>query len=215
MASEPNTQISILGSSFLQPTADLISKLCETQKSRVRSANSSSFEHGYSASIVLLLVAMFESYVVRVRHIHGRSIVKMGKHAIQVMEYCYPRFRNRIALKEVYILRDIIFHNHLWEINFVWNKGQGSRLTRASKVSSYKDGKYDDRVDITRRRTKALRLSIVPTLICRTDVRKVFQTVWKILIFLESKNRNQCCVSSLRVRYKGKTVLFSELIRHL
>ena len=41
---------------------------------------------------------------------------------------------------------------------------------------------------------------------------EVFQTIWKTLLYLENKNKNQCYVSDTHVRYRGKTILFSDLI---
>ena len=65
-------------------------------------------------------------------------------------------------------------------------------LHGAVKHPAFGDKKYSARVNPNTRRTKALGLSIVPTRVDRRDAKRVFQTVWKTLLFLESKDRNQC-----------------------
>jgi len=112
----------------------------------------------------------------------------------------------------VYVLRDAVFHNHLWEIEFSWGGSPAMVMHGATKDPAFGDKKYTARVNPNTRRTKALGLSIVPTRINRTEARKVFQTVWKTLLFLENKNMNQFSVSDTHIRYRGKTVLFSDLI---
>ena len=88
-------------------------------------------------------------------------------------------------------------------------------LHDAVKHPAFGDKKYSARVNPNTRRTKALGLSVVPTRVDRRDTKRVFGTVWKTLLFLESKNRNQCYVSHVHIRFRGKTVLFGDLIGHL
>jgi hypothetical protein len=75
--------------------------------------------------------------------------------------------------------------------------------------------KSTQRVNPNTRRTKALGIAVVPTRVDHRDAKKVFETVWKTLLFFEAKNRNQCYVSNHYVRIRGKTVLFGDLIEYL
>ncbi len=127
----------------------------------------------------------------------------------------YPRLKHRKALIDVYVARDAIFHNHLWEIEYSWRGSPAMVLHRAVKDPAFGDRKYSARVNSANRRTKALGISVVPTRVDRRDVKKVFETIWKTLLFLEQKNRTQCCISAIHVRFRGKTVLFGDLIRYL
>lgn len=212
MAQTKNALISILGSSYCQPIADLIEQWMSRPQPKSNTVKSSLLECGYAASVVLLLVAMFESYVVRVRHIR-RAPPKL-RTALEVLFHLYPRLRHRKALKDVYVLRDTIFHNHLWEIEYSCGSS-GIVLRGAVRNPAFGDKKYFVRVNPKTRRTKALGLSVVPIRVDRRDARRVFQTVWKTLLFLEYKNRNQCYVSQLDVRFCGKIVLFGNLVRRL
>jgi len=84
-------------------------------------------------------------------------------------------------------------------------------LRGAVKNAASGDKKYLQRVNLGTRRTKALRLNVIPTRVDRTDVLKVFDTIWKTLLVFEATDRFQCYVSHEHVRFRGKTRLFSEL----
>ena len=212
MTATKKTFVSILGDSYFQPIADLIDRWFSRPRPRTNALQSGYYEHGYSTSVILLLIAMFESYIVRVRYVNKGTVPNTVRSAIDVLLHVYPSIRNKRALTDVYVLRDAVFHNHLWEIEFSWGGSPAMVMHGAAKHPAFGDKKYAARVNPNTRRTKALGLSIVPTRINRTEARKVFQTVWKTLLFLENKNRNQCYVSDTHVHYRGKTVLFSGLI---
>ena len=215
MARTKDIQVTILGSSYFDPITDLMDRWLSRPSHRPNAVQSGHYEHGYAASIILLLVAMFESYVVRVRYIQRFSVPPTLRSAIDVLLHLYPKLRHRKALIDVYVARDAIFHNHLWEIEYSWGGSPSMQLHGAVKDPAFGDRKYLARVNPATRRTKALGISVIPTRVDRRDVKKVFETVWKTLLFLERKNRNQCYVSHLHVRFRGKTVLFGDLIAHL
>lgn len=215
MARTKDSQVSILGSSYFQPIADLLDRWLSRPSDRPDAVQSGYFEHGYAASVILLLVAMFESYVVRVRYVQRPAVPTTLRTAIDILLHLYPRLRHRKALTDVYVVRDAIFHNHLWEIEYSWGCSPAMVLHGAVRDPAFGDKKYVTRVNPNTRRTKALGIAVVPTRVDRRDAKKVFQTVWKTLLFLEAKNRNQCYVSHIHVRFRGKTVLFGDLIGYL
>ena len=215
MASTKDSLVSILGASYFQPIADLIERWLASPRPRSNTVQSGYYEHGYAASAILLLVAMFESYVVRVRYVKHASVPSKLRNALDVLFHVWPGLRQKKALTDIYVLRDAIFHNHLWELEFSWGGSPSMILHGATKHPAFGDRKFSARVNPTTRRTKALGLSIVPTRVNRTDVRKVFETLWKTLLFIESKDRQQCYVSHIHVQFRGKTRLFGDLIGEL
>jgi hypothetical protein len=210
-----DSQVSILGSSYFQPIADLLDRLLSRSIHRPNAVQSSYFEHGYAGSVILLLVAMFESYIVRLRYVRHTEVPVKFRTAIDVLLHLYPRLRNHKALTDVYVVRDAIFHNHLWEIEYSWGGFPPMVLHGAVKHPAFGDKKYSARVNQNTRRTKALGIAVVPTRIDRRDAKKVFETVWKTLLVLEAENRSQCQVSHIPIRFHGKAVLFGDLIGHL
>ena len=212
MKTKKETLVSILGSSYFQPIADLLDRWFSQPRPRSNAVQSGYYEHGYAASVIILLVAMFESYVVRVRYLNQPNVPNNLRSALDVLFHLHPSIRNKKTLTDVYVLRDAVFHNHLWEIDFSWGGSPDMILQGASKHPAFGNKKYNARVNPSTRRTKALGLSIVPIRVNRTEARKVFETLWKTLLFLEQKDRNQCYVSHIHVRYRRKTILFGDLI---
>ncbi len=211
MISNREKMVTVLGSAHFQPIADLIDRLTSTERQRPNRVKSSSNECGYTAACVLLLVAMFESYVSRVRFANGSSVPNDHRHALAVVKFLYPRLRHRKSLEDIYILRDTLTHSHLWEIEYEWGGSTPMALKSAALHPAYGDKKFAQRVNLKTHRTKALRLSVFPSRVDRTDLLKVFCTIWKTLLLFEQADRFQCYVSHLHVRFRGETVLFSSL----
>jgi hypothetical protein len=210
MSESPDQLVTIVGSSYFQPIIDLLGRLMGQPKPASSEVQTSSHENGYCASLVLLLVAMLESYVMRVRYINRDRFPIKRISVVDYLRQLYSDYQRWNELIEIFVVRDVIAHNHLWEIDFAWSEESVMTLLQAEKESTAGDKKYKKVVN-EQKRTNALDLNILPTKIERTDVLKVFDIVWETLIFLESKNRNQCYVSHLYVRFNGQTRLFGEL----
>lgn len=203
--------VTVLGSAYFQPIADLIEQLAKRKPARPTRVKSSERESGYSAACVLLLVAMFESYTSRVRFAQPTNVNDSDRMAIDIVMAALPRLRHKKALEDVYVLRDLLMHGHLWEIEYEWGGPVPFILKDAKLHPAYGNSKFRRRVNMRTHRTKALGLSAFPSRVDRRDLSKVFETLWKTLLQLEAQNRFQCYVSHLHVRYKGETVLFSSL----
>ena len=215
MARGRNKLVTILGSAYFEPIADLIDRLTKPKRSRPNRIKSGERESGYAASCVLLLVAMFESYASRLRWAQGARVPDSTRSAVDVVLTVFPKLRHRKALQDVYVLRDLLMHGHVWEVEYEWGGPVPLKLLSATMHTAYGDKKFRSRVNMNTHRTKALGLSVFPSRVDRTDLVKVFETIWKTLLVLEADNRFQCYVSHLHVRYRGKSVLFSSLATEL
>jgi len=206
-----NELVTIIGDSYFEPICTLLERLDRFNEHEKGNVQSGFFVNGFSVSICLLAVACLESYVMRVRYIKKASQKDIDKTpVVEYLPKLYQDFPYTPDINEIYILRDIIIHNHLWELAIVWND-DGMELTNANQ-KSLGDKKYSAYVDVNKRRTTNLGLTINPIKVGKTEVLKVLQTMWKILIFLEKKDRNQCCVSAAHYRYKGKMKQFGEVV---
>lgn len=193
--------VSILGDGYLQPVADLVEKTLKWPATKRNAVQALHYDNIYAVSIILLLVATVESYVTRLRYFKGSEGKKKKASVPRYLKLVFSDFRHEKALTEVFVVRDAIFHNHLWEIDFTWRP---MTLENAELVPHREDKKYTNRVSIDTRRTKALRLHVVPTRVDRRDAVKVFDTVWNTLLFLENKDRNYCYVSHRHVAFRKK-----------
>jgi hypothetical protein len=202
--------VTIIGDSYFEPICTLLEKLekFEEQKSDVQSGF---YVNGFAASICLLAVACLESYVMRVRFVHKANQADIDRTAVvNYLRGLYQHFPYNDELIEIYILRDIIIHNHLWEFGFVWEE-EGMSVTSATKRSAG-DSKYRNNVDESARKTKVLGLTVNPIKVGKREVEQVLQTMWRVLLFLEKEDRNQCYVSAAHYRYKGQTVQFGVVV---
>jgi hypothetical protein len=77
-------------------------------------------------------------------------------------------------------------HGHLWEIEYEWGGSVPMALLDAKMHTAYGDKKFKARVNVKTQRTKALGLSVLPSRVDRTDLLKVFDTIWKTLVVLEA-----------------------------
>jgi len=174
--------VSILGSSYFLPIANLVERWKKFTPHPPYKVQSGYYDHGYASSVILLLVAMFESYVVCLRFVQGSVIPLTAHTAPDVVFAVFPRLRHRKALIDVYVLRDSIFHNHLWEIEYSWGGSPTMVMHTASKHPAFGDRNYAARVNPTTRRTRAPGVDVVPTWVDRRDVLKIFDTIWKTLL---------------------------------
>lgn len=207
--------VTIIGSAYFHPIADLLDKLISVPKQDSNDVKGSNREIGYSVSLILLLVVLLESYTMRARYINRKNIPIKRISVPQYLGKLHSDFDMIDEVAEVFVVRDAIVHNHLWEIEYTWEDESIIKLLKAEKEQSSGDSKYNDHVDVAGRKTKKLGLNVVPVKIGNRDVYEVFQTVWKTLLFLENKDRNQCYVSHLHVRYRGKTMNFGQLLKEL
>jgi len=212
-ADQKEGMVSIIGSAYFQPISDLLEKLFQRPAGQnLNPVQVGSMENGYSVSICVLAVLCLESYLMRVRYINRKHPSSQKKNVLDFLEDLYPSFPSLEALTETFVLRDLLAHNHLWVIEFLWDEESGMKLLGAMKDSVSGDRKYKEHVDIVNRKTKLLELNVLPTRVSRKDVGKVLRTIWDALIYIEKQNRNQCYISHLAARFQGKHIRFGELI---
>lgn len=203
--------VSIIGASYFVPISLLIEKLVELPKLSKNQVQVSSMENGHSASIILLLVSMFESYVMRVRYINRQNVPIERGQVVPFIQNLYPDYDKIVELTEVFVVRDVIAHNHLWEIDYSIGEDPSMSINAAKKEPSAGDRKYRGSVKPETMETTYLRLNVNPIKISRLDAYKVFEIIWETLLFFEKKNKNQCYVSILPVRFKDKNRVFGDL----
>ncbi|MBS4098980.1 MAG: hypothetical protein KGZ83_19345 [Sulfuricella sp.] len=119
--------ITCIGDAYKQPIADLVENLYR------RYPRHSYVEKDYSLPIILLSVAMFESYMARAAFLSlspeqrkfipdliEESVVKGRlKTGYDIFQELYASYPKMSEIREVYILRDALTHNHLWEFTAI------------------------------------------------------------------------------------------------
>lgn len=117
-----HNMISIIGDSYFEPICALLEHLQRFDESEANEVQSGFYVNGFSASICLLAAACLESYTMRVRYLKKVGHAEIDKDpVVQYLPKVFSAFPYRKELIEIFIVRDIIIHNHLWEIGIDWS----------------------------------------------------------------------------------------------
>lgn len=208
--------VTVVGSAYFQPIADLIENLTRSPAPAIYAPGTSNRENGYAASISVLLVAVLESYTTRLRFVRKVEFDVGSTNTPDLLEKYFPDIPNKKELVEVFLLRNLLLHNHIWHLDVSDVESQGAPTLATPIELGFKTNKhYEDVVDIGRRKTKTLELNVSPTSVDRSDAQKVFTIVWNTLSFMGAKNFSHTPLANRMVRYQGKNRLFEELIEEL
>ena len=207
--------ITIVGTSYFQPIADLIDRMLKNPHTADNTTRSSHFENGYAAAATVLLVATLESFVSRVRFLRNGEVVS-GKDVPDQLLHFFADLPNHQELAEVFLLRNIVAHNHVWHLDISAVEERGAPTIATPKDLKFQTKKsYDATVDLGTRKTVLLRLSASPTSVDRYDVAIVFRVVWATLKFMNQKNFSHTPLAGQTVHFGGKRQQFEDLLEHL
>ena len=81
--------VSVIGSGYFEPIADLVDHLLRAKRQPANRVKVNSYENGYAASAVLLLIAMFKSYASRVRYVQKELVPTGTRDALGVVSSPY------------------------------------------------------------------------------------------------------------------------------
>lgn len=208
--------ISVIGSAYLQPIADLTETLLARSISGEGPAGSGIHENGYSSALVVLLVALLESYTARVRFQRRSEAIAVNVSTPELLAKYFPDIPTKDELIEVFLIRNVIAHNHIWHLDVSDFDDAGTPTLATPQELGFRSNKhYHDIVDITTRKTHFLELNINPTSVDRTDVGKVFDTVWRTLNAMNASNSSHTPLAGSTVRFKGSRRAFGELIEEI
>ena len=203
--------VTVVGSSYFQPIADLIEMLLKTPQPAPGPAGAGWRENGYAASITILLVAVLESYTARLRFLRNDEITA-PKNVPDLLADLFPDLPQRQELIEVFVLRNLVVHNHVWHLDVSGPEGHGAQTLASPLDLGFDVNKhYRSAVDPATRRTRLLCLNASPTAVDRGDVKRVFGVVWSTLSFMHSKNFSHTPLAGRRVKFREKRVLFETL----
>lgn len=208
LPTKPEGYVSIVASNFVFPIVSLIESLDTVGKHHPNEVQASPLENGYSLAIVTLTVLMVESAVSRTQYM--MKITPPQK----ALEFVKQEFPNELFQKveELFVLRDVIAHNHVWEANVYWDEDGKLKMVDAHIVKGYGDKKFGKVIDNSTRKTKILDLNVFPNRICRSDAITVLKTAFEFLSAVERKDQNYFSMSALIVKYKGVVIPFEKFM---
>lgn len=213
----PEGHISIIGTSYLHPITSLIETLKPLEPKGINDLQASSYENGYAVSIIVLTVFLIESIVARTKKLQSFHIsITNSRSPLDFIRTAYPGSGFESKIEELFVVRDVIAHNHVWEAPFTSDSQGKMRVICAPALQAgYGDKKYRNVLDSRTQKTQLLQINVYPTRICYSDVLIALKTAVEFLLFLEKKDRNYIYLSNQRVTYQGQRILFVDLIQAL
>ncbi|MFA7290469.1 MAG: hypothetical protein WC055_16455 [Melioribacteraceae bacterium] len=201
--------ISIIASAYLQPISDLLFNLLKRSNGNVNEVQTSELENGYSAAICILLVACFESYVMSDIYFNKNDEVKNPIGYIKKYRKDFPYLTEII---ECYVVRDLLLHNHIWEIEHTSYDFKFINK-RISSISG--DKKFAKHVNLPKMITNKLELNINPIRINRQDVKKVLKVIWESLNHFSNDENSEIYLNYNVVFFDGVAISFREVYERI
>ena len=131
--------VSVLFGSLLQPIVDLFDLMEQKGPTGPNDVQAPRDENGYSVSIAVLVALVIESACNRVRYVLGDAD---RKSAVQTLT---DLSAGGLAddVEELFVLRDAIAHNHIWEATVAGDDTKGLALISATLRAGYGDDKFN------------------------------------------------------------------------
>jgi hypothetical protein len=202
---QPNLNyVSVLFVHLLQPIFDLFELLEQSNPKGPNEVQAGMFENGYAVSVIVLAALVVESALNRTRYVRNEH---QRENAVDTLKrLCAGDLPNDI--EEVFVLRDIIAHNHIWTVEMRWDDVTGMALDSAEKLPAYGNKNFDRVVDPKTRTTRRLHLDAFPNRIHRATAVTVLKKTVEVLRFLEGLDRNYVYLSQpWHVATRGKKLV--------
>jgi hypothetical protein len=180
--------ITIIGPSYFQPIADLVEKMVSKPRPTNGPSGTSFSEQGYSASVIVLLVALLESFTARLRYLKQDELQGFRGNVPDLLLYLYADLPDHEKLIEIFLIRNSVAHNHTWLLDNRGTPDDGTTIQNPIEIGFQTNKHYGDVVDMSNRKTKILELNASPSSLDREDILKVFEVVWVTLRFLNGKD---------------------------
>lgn len=142
------------------------------------------WEHTYSAAAVVLAVLGMEAFRNKIYYHEGKVPKGVPSDISRILMKKLPSFPHQKfqeIITEVFVVRDVIVHNHIYEVNVILSAQNWNMISHRQKLlEGYGDNKkYERSVNRQRRRTKLLELNVQPLKI-------EFEDLFTILVVLDS-----------------------------
>lgn len=204
--------ISVIGSQYYQPLADLTERLLAKEYQKPDRISTGFRESGYAAAIIILSAAAIESFVQRDRYFNAK-----GKGApiseLPVAEYLKQanKYRRYRQVEELFNVRNAVAHNHIWLVNFDNPASGGRRHKISALIPKTHRLKQIPEPQVKIPRSKLVRFNLNPVRLDRTDVRKALSVVIHALQFISVKGHNPVPLVSNTIGFRGQRIMFANL----
>ena len=209
---DSHNYVTIIGTNYLQPITSLLEELVALDSSEPTEVQAGVFDNGYSAAIIVLTVLLLESAINSSQYILN---LDPPMKPVEFVRETFPKSDFGQKLEELFVARDVIAHNHVWEAEIAWD-GQGAgRLKSAQLRHGFGDKKYRRVTRGADKKTTWLGIDLFPTRISQRDAIIVLKTAVDFLLYLETQDRVYFLFSHEYVKYGGSLIPFVDLVAGL
>jgi len=212
MPKNENGYVSVVGHSLIQPILDLVENLESKPPVRPNEVQTGQRENGYSLAIIVLSAILFESVLNRTAYVRGEE--RSGPDYFKEIS---PDKNTAAEVEEIFAVRNVIAHNHLWEATTTWSeRDDGLKFAEPPILrEGYGDKRHVVIIDSKTRKSRLLGINMFPPRIWRRDAYIVMKTVAKGIGVIESMDRRYFYLSPNHFWFQKRTVTFSEVMGQL
>lgn len=206
---KPNGYIPIIGTNFLQPIARLFEEL-EKEAREPNEVQAAPLDNGFSVSVIVLTILFLESTIQRTQYIKSEE---SPKKPIKFIRSTYPESGWADKIEELFVVRNVIAHNPIWEAKVYWDDNMTLKLFSAKIADEFGGNRAFKKVIVQEtRKTRLLGINLFPTRISRDDALIVLKNAAEFLLFLENKDRNYVYISPQHIMFQGNLVPFTKFV---
>lgn len=170
--------VTVVATQYVQTIVpDLLSKSFEAYKQRdfnSRNFQVSTTENTNATAAIVLGVLSIEAYRNRIFYLEkervGRNVAQDLSRIINEKGSRFPKQKFQDILTEVFVIRDVIAHNHIYEVKVSHNKDYEMLGHRQKLLEGYGDKKFLTSLNLRTRKTKLLKFNIQPAKIGFEDL---------------------------------------------
>src|SRR3990167_3856907 len=171
--------VTVIGSNYIHHLIlNLLSNSFEVYKKRdftMKSFQVSVLENTYATAGIVLTVLGIEAYRNRIFYLEKKKVEKDVandlSNIIGKKEPTFPKDNFRNILREVFVIRDVIVHNHIYEVEVSTDENWEMLGHKQKLLEGYGDNeKFKNSVNSRTRKTKLLKFNVQPAKIGFEDL---------------------------------------------
>lgn len=193
----PHNYVTAVYSSLIEPLAALYQQM-ETRRgiAAPNDVQAAPSENGYAIAIIALAAFLVEGACNRARYVVGQR----GKSSASNTLRAFQQHSIADRLDEVFVVRDVVAHGHIWIANVVMDAGGLTHAGPPTLLPGYGDERFRQLVDIPSRTTRKLKLDVFPSRIHKGTATAVLKECAAALRYLESRDRRFVYLQPISVR---------------
>lgn len=140
-------------------------------------------ENAHATAAIVLTVLAIEAYRNRIFYLEGKKVGRSAvKDLVEIIDSRVSGFPMQSFLNiltEVFVIRDVVVHNHIYEVDVLYTKNWEMTGHRQKLLEGYgDDSKFKSSVNSRTRKTKLLKFNIQPAKIG-------FEDLYTLLTFVD------------------------------